>query len=163
MRASAVRSRRWEPPTPRPGPPSWLSPVMAAQHLFPAAALALFRVTEVARTAAPAGGASARTLKLAPTDTTSSLRFRPRGHEALPPGSSPLAPAVEVHVCSRPRPRSGSRSRPGAGPCPRRRPPLVGSRRDRGPALALCRVGNEPPNMALLRSAEDGRRRTPRR
>jgi hypothetical protein len=161
MRASAVTSRRLEPPTPRPGPPSCLSPVMAAQHLVPATAVALLRVTEVAWTAAPTGGASAKTLELAPTGTGSCRRFRLGGHEALPPGSTLLSPAVEVHACSRPRPRSRSRSRPGAGSCRRRRPPLDASSRDHGPALALCRVGTEPPNMVLLRTAEDGRRRTP--
>ncbi len=80
----------------------------------PAAAVALLRVTEGASTAAPTGGASAKTLELAPTGTRSCLRFRLGGHEALPPGSTLLSPAVEVHVCSRPRPRSRSRSRTGA-------------------------------------------------
>ena len=66
MRASAVRSRPRGAPTPRPGPPPWLSPVMTAQHAVPAAALALFRVTEGARTAALTGAASAKTLESRP-------------------------------------------------------------------------------------------------
>jgi hypothetical protein len=163
MRASAVRSRPRGAPTPRPGPPPWLSPVMTAQHAVPAAALALFRVTEGARTAALTGAVSAKTLELAPTGTRSCPRFRLRGHEALPPGSSPLVPAVEVHVCSSPRPRSSSRSstEPSSSLLPS--PPLEASRRAHDPALALCHVGTEPPNMVLLRTAEDGRRRTPGR
>ena len=131
---------------------------MAAQQVVPAAALALFRVTEGARTVARAGGASAKTLELAPTGTRSCPRFRLRGHEALPPGSSPLVPAVEVHVCSRPRPRSRPRSRTGPPRSLLCYSPLVGPRQDYGPALALCPVGDEPPNMALHRPAADGRR-----
>ena len=64
---------------------------MAAHQGVPAAAFALFRVTEGARTVAPTGGASAKTLELAPTGT----RFFPALPPERPRGAPPwLVPAV---------------------------------------------------------------------